>query len=101
MTLSGRETRHDTDQMGASPLRRFAAAVRKSAEQPSAFNERARLLPVLFYNPKLKSSLLYSKDSLLNGHPVVPEWGPARTTLTTLSSPTTTGTTRNVRKGSA
>jgi cephalosporin hydroxylase len=59
MTLNGRGTRQDTDHVGGSPLRRFTSAILKSKAKPSGFIERVRLLPVLFYNPKLKSSLLY------------------------------------------
>jgi hypothetical protein len=59
MTLNGRGARQDTDHVGGSSLRRFASAILKSEAKPSGFIERARLLRVLFYNPKLKSSLLY------------------------------------------
>lgn len=44
---------------GRSPVRRLAATVAASARKPSDFINRVRLIPTLFYNPKLRSSLLY------------------------------------------
>jgi cephalosporin hydroxylase len=59
MTANSPEAPHDADYVGGNVARRFVAAVRKSTSNASGFIERVRLLPVLFYNPKLKSTLLY------------------------------------------